>query len=494
MNLLDQESLDPIPSRQWSDQQSEVFAQVAQPQANLQISAVAGSGKTSTLCEATKHSPGSTLCLAFNRTAYEEIESRGVLAKVLTLNAFGFGLCMSNLKRGRDCLDGDKVRKILQPKLTGEDSQYLFDLQKSIGFAKNAALGLLSPVTDWDFEDLLTNGSDIPLAEIPRLAMIAREGFDASLANLQTIDFDDQVYLPIARCWLFPKFSSVFIDEDQDLNPINHITLAALNHQGARIVGVGDRYQAIYGFRGALSDSISRLVRQFGMTELPLSTTYRCALAIVKLAQEFCPDIQARADAPFGDIRHIDQDPNLFPDGELILCRTNAPLFKAILRHVRARRQCQVLSNFLQTFQSWIRRFKAQSIAELKLKAEVWYWKEFEAAKAKGLKGKMHGLSDRYQTLLVLCQDAQSPEDIIQLLKRLSESRSGPIFSTIHKAKGLEAQSVYILRPDLCPAPWDPSEEAQQQERNLQYVAITRAKEILTFGPGLDGEPSNWAE
>lgn len=489
MNLLDQESLEPAPNRQWSDQQSEVFAQVAQPQANLQISAVAGSGKTTTLCEAMKHSPGQSLFLAFNKTIAQEIESRGVLAEVRTLNSLGFRLCLKHLPGVK--LDADKVRKILQPKLTSQDAQYLFDLQKSIGFAKNAALGVISPATDWDFEDLLTNGSDIPLAEIPRLAMIAREGFDASLANLQTIDFDDQVYLPIAQQWPFPKFSSVFIDEDQDLNPINHITLGALNHQGARIVGVGDRYQAIYGFRGALSDSISRLVHQFGMTELPLSTTYRCALAIVKLAQEFCPDIQARADAPFGDIRHA-QDPNLFPDGELILCRTNAPLFKAILRHVRARRPCQVLSNFLQTFQSWIRRFKAQSIAELKLKAELWYWKEFEAAKAKGLKGKMHGLSDRYQTLLVLCQDAKDPENIIQLLKFLESSRSGPIFSTIHKAKGLEATSVYILRPDLCPAPWDPSEEAQRQEANLQYVAITRAKEFLTFGPGLDGEPAQW--
>lgn len=490
MNLLDQESLDPIPSREWSDQQSEVFAQVAQPTANLQVSAVAGSGKTTTLCEAMRHSPGQNLFLAFNKTTAQEIESRGVLAEVRTLNSLGFSLCRQRLPGVQ--MDMDKIRKLLLPKLSGDDSQYLFDLQKSIGFAKNAALGVISPATDWDFEDLLTNGSDIPLANIPGLAKIAHEAFELSLINLQTIDFDDQVYLPIAQHWLFPKFFSVFIDEDQDLNPINHFTLAALSYQGARVVGVGDRYQAIYGFRGALSDSIPRLVHQFGMTELPLSTTYRCALAIVKLAQRFCPDIQARANAPFGDIRHA-QDPDLFPDGELILCRTNAPLFKAILRHVRARRPCQVLSNFLQTLQSWIRRFKAKDIPTLKLKAEAWYWKEYEAAKAKGLKGKMHGLSDRYQTLLVLAQDAQSPEDIVQLLKRLSESRSGPIFSTIHKAKGLEARSVYILRPDLCPAPWDPSAEAQQQEANLQYVAITRAKEFLTFGPGLDGEPCDWA-
>lgn len=491
MNLLDQESLEPASTREWSDQQAEVFARVADPQANLQISAVAGSGKTTTLCEAMRHSPGQSLFLAFNKSIAQEIESRGVLAEVRTLNSLGFRLCIQNLPKVK--MDTDKVRKILSPKLSGEDSQYLYDLQRAIGFAKGSALGVVSPATDWDFEDLLTNGSDIPLADIPGLAKIAREAFDLSLSNLATIDFDDQVYLPIANQWIFPRFTSVFIDEDQDLNPINHLTLDALGGQGARICGVGDPYQAIYGFRGALSDSIPRLVHQFQMTELPLSTTYRCAQSIVGLAKQFCPEIQARAGAPQGEIQEVEIDPNLFLNGNLILCRTNAPLFKAILRHVRARRPCQVLSNFLQTFQSWIRRFKATSIPDLKSKAEAWYWKEYEAAKVKGLRGKMSGLTDRYQTLLVLCQDATFPEDIVQLLKQLESSRSGPIFSTIHKAKGLEAASVYILRPDLCPAPWDPSEEAQRQERNLQYVAITRAKEILTFGPGLDDEPSTWS-
>jgi DNA helicase-2/ATP-dependent DNA helicase PcrA len=68
------------------------------------------------------------------------------------------------------------------------------------------------------------------------------------------------------------------------------------------------------------------------------------------------------------------------------------------------------------------------------------------------------------------------------LLKTLADGKTGPIFSTIHKAKGLEAHEVYFLRPDLCPSPWARTREAQEQERNLRYVAVTRAQERLTFG------------
>ena len=63
-----------------------------------------------------------------------------------------------------------------------------------------------------------------------------------------------------------------------------------------------------------------------------------------------------------------------------------------------------------------------------------------------------------------------------------SEGRTGPIFSTIHKAKGLEADHVYFLRPDLVPAWWIKEPAALQQEYNLRYVAITRAKQSLTYG------------
>jgi superfamily I DNA/RNA helicase len=54
------------------------------------------------------------------------------------------------------------------------------------------------------------------------------------------------------------------------------------------------------------------------------------------------------------------------------------------------------------------------------------------------------------------------------------------ILSSIHKAKGLEWPRVYILgRKQLMPSPYARQAWAQEQEKNLAYVAITRAQSIL---------------
>jgi DNA helicase II / ATP-dependent DNA helicase PcrA len=51
--------------------------------------------------------------------------------------------------------------------------------------------------------------------------------------------------------------------------------------------------------------------------------------------------------------------------------------------------------------------------------------------------------------------------------------------ATIHKAKGLEANRVWFLCPSLCPSKWARQDWQKAQERNLIYVAITRAKSEL---------------
>jgi DNA helicase II / ATP-dependent DNA helicase PcrA len=52
--------------------------------------------------------------------------------------------------------------------------------------------------------------------------------------------------------------------------------------------------------------------------------------------------------------------------------------------------------------------------------------------------------------------------------------------STIHRAKGLEVDRVFIIRPDKLPLCWKGQLPWQaKQEQNLKYVAITRAKKEL---------------
>jgi superfamily I DNA/RNA helicase len=63
----------------------------------------------------------------------------------------------------------------------------------------------------------------------------------------------------------------------------------------------------------------------------------------------------------------------------------------------------------------------------------------------------------------------------------------GTLLSSIHRAKGLEAKRVFILRSDLLPHPMAKSEWAKGQEKNLSYVAKTRAIETLVYVDGVKG-------
>jgi hypothetical protein len=231
---------------------------------------------------------------------------------------------------------------------------------------------------------------------------------------------------------------------------------------------------------------MDELKEMFGMRELPLSISYRCAQSVVLAAQDFCPEIQWREGAPQGDVLYRDEDPRSPKDyGQyMILCRTNAPLFREILKCVREKEPCRVLSSFLDSFRSFIRGFKSTYTSDLMVKLERWFEKERDDALQKGKKGKLAGVYDRYETVKLLCGEFKLVADMVAMVKALGESTRGPIFATIHKSKGLEHRHVYILRPDLLGGFGELTKEQAQQEDNLHYVGITRAEETLTYGAG----------
>jgi superfamily I DNA/RNA helicase len=79
---------------------------------------------------------------------------------------------------------------------------------------------------------------------------------------------------------------------------------------------------------------------------------------------------------------------------------------------------------------------------------------------------------------------AEMSKDMYELKRKISEiftdKIEGIVLSTVHKIKGLEADRVFIIRPDILPMQAIKSWE-RQQEKNLEYVAITRAKNILIY-------------
>jgi superfamily I DNA/RNA helicase len=80
---------------------------------------------------------------------------------------------------------------------------------------------------------------------------------------------------------------------------------------------------------------------------------------------------------------------------------------------------------------------------------------------------------------------SEGANSVAELMTRcetlFSDDKSAVTLSTVHKAKGLEADNVYILRPELMPHPMAKTPEAIAQESNIEYVAVTRTKNKLVF-------------
>ncbi len=88
------------------------------------------------------------------------------------------------------------------------------------------------------------------------------------------------------------KCDWVAVDEAQDVSPAQLDLILKMRGRGGRMIWVGDKNQAIFGFAGALSDSIDRIIEATHAIVLPLSICYRCPVSHIKLAQEVVPSIE----------------------------------------------------------------------------------------------------------------------------------------------------------------------------------------------------------
>ena len=79
-------------------------------------------------------------------------------------------------------------------------------------------------------------------------------------------------------------------------------------------------------------------------------------------------------------------------------------------------------------------------------------------------------------------EPTQTIKELIEKVKKMFEGSSNSIsLCTIHKSKGLEADTVFVLNESLIPSKFAKSKEQLAQEQNLKYVARTRAKENMYF-------------
>lgn len=452
---------------------------------SMLINALAGAAKTTTLEMIARALPiQPILSLAFNKRIAEEMKTKlPGHVQPMTLNSIGHRTWAATTGK-RLTLKTDKLYAILKTiplraakrqEVQENFSEYLKATRAAriAGYVPSglgAAASLLSPEA---FTESLDLDEDI---DLQILDLVLAESIKQSHDGL--IDFDDQIYMPTLFGGSFPKYPIVMVDESQDLSGINHAMLEriALNQ---RLMAVGDPWQSIYGFRGAMQSSMGRLKSKFDMHELTLSISFRCPRAVVRHAWTRVPHMRWPEWAEEGSVNELNSwDLSHIRDGSAIICRNNAPLFTLALRLIRVGRGVQLVGTDLgpQLVRA-LKKLGPESMTQKEVYDAIDKWEISRLAKGKP-PGPTH---DRAECLRVFASFGQSLSESLAYADDIFK-RQGPIqLLSGHKAKGLEWDNVYHLDPWRIPSKYAASPEEIDQEANINYVITTRAKRSLNL-------------
>lgn len=250
-------------------------------------------------------------------------------------------------------------------------------------------------------------------------------------------------------------------------------------------------HNSIYLFKGSDPSSMTKLKATLGADQLPLSISYRCPKAVIAEAQKIVPNIEAAPTAKEGKVDRIPWNAvaEHAKPGSYVLCRTTAPLVQECLRMISMGKKASVKGKDIGVaVGKLIDKVNKKGDASTSIHDFHKTLQEFLDSETKRLiaSKKDHlipGLEDKVETIHALSSGAKTVGEIKKRVDDIfsKDDSPGVTFSTVHKAKGLEADRIFIMRPDLMPFPKATSEDQLKQEMNLKYVAITRAKDHLTW-------------
>jgi superfamily I DNA/RNA helicase len=468
------------------------------------VRAVAGSGKTTTIVAAANlvRSPA-VLFLAFNREIVKELRSRlkpTIAAR--TLNALGHVTLQAHLNRRLEIEDYKYDRIVsaflkqryawLRGEPRKETKRAILDL---VSYAQS---GLVDPPDVAGMQRLVTHfGIDLPTASAPMPAEIYALAGEAMAEGEELardagiVSFEDQIWL-CARWELTPTPADfIFVDEAQDLGPAKMQLVLSARAPGGRILWVGDPRQAIYGFAGADSRSMDAIEAATGSRVLDLSVCYRCPSAHLELARKIVPSIETAPNAPAGTIASIGSKAlaKIVRNGDLILCRKTAPLIQTCLELITAKVPARVKG----------RDLGRQLVEAAEAALGTLPWSDFGEAldiyrdrklallrKKEGGEKKISALLDTIASLHALHEAFDTVEDFDGFSRSVkgifSDDAAVVELSTIHRAKGLESDRVFLIDYASMPMVWAGQQPWElEQEMNLKYVALTRSRSELYF-------------
>ena len=525
----------PPPPHAPSSHQARVFAFVREGRGHAVVQATAGSGKTTTLVQVAGMLPREhrACFLAFNRSTAAELRQRlPAHVEATTVHALGRRILLDTRPR----LGKTLPRRPGEPD-EGKYRQLAAELVRrrgdDLGVARestDAVARYLARLAHFARLDLTPPRSPTAVARLVRryglepvvvgrqrqqvhalLPDLLRAGAEAGTAGL--VDFTDMLYLPHVLDLPGPRYDVVCVDEAQDLSRAALALVMRLLSPGARGIFVGDARQAIYGFAGADERSLQRIAHRTSTISLPLSRSFRCPQRHVTLARRFSPEMEAAPGAALGTLRTIAEarlHRHVRP-GDLVLSRTNAPLVNACLRLARAGVPARVLGlELVASVRALADRLLppddlrfARPMVRTAAREEARRI-EVRLLTSPAMAASLRDAADDHEALDILLAALESRHlrptrrQFDQLVTELFGGTSGVLLSTIHKAKGREAERVFLLRPeelalhgaatlDSQPRSHDPDAGADatsasgSSERNVLFVALTRARAELVL-------------
>lgn len=541
----------------WSDYQKSIFSWAAEPNAtpHAVVEATAGAGKTTVIKEVCARLVDSgsraIVYLTFSKRLVDEAKSklsglRGVEA--MTLHSLGLRMIKAEWPRikvdgrkavalAREAIDqhlngrhpksmrGDAVATWIMDACQGGTWRAAKALAAIVDVARSAALSAGMPdyrgaMLEALREREIASPGDAVLMLAQRVHKLGVELVDADAHPAHkfagVVDYGDMLRAPVEYgLELLMRLDWIVIDEAQDLSPAAQemLTLIAppigadCREHVTRLLAVGDRRQAIFGFAGADSRSMDRLTQMYSAKTLTLPVTYRCPRSHVAICQRIAPEMQARPDAPEGEIMHVSREMlDQVAVGDLVLCRLNAPLMPLCLRLIKRGVQARiygrdVAASLLATAEEAEFRYPNEALIDAigVLCADRRARLMREEPEIDDDDPRMVALDDTRETLRVLleaCGQQNTAALGLRLKELFADEGAAVWLSSVHRAKGLEADTVWIERPDLLPLQRRSQPAPEEGEWCVAFVAASRAKRrLMLITDGLE-RPLNalWAD
>ena len=481
----------------FSPQQETFFTTAGPGQGSILLVARAGCGKTESLRQWANRVRGTGIATSFSKATTGEL-ARKMPSRfdAMTMHSAGRkGLVDNGLWQDMDKNKNYSIVSAYFEQISDDSpiKEAFADVMKLVSVCKSAGVGFphlgdqcISDIRDLDYVSDLADYYDLSFSQEIYQALYAclEKHRDISL-NQGIHDFDDMLWIPVLRNLSLPKGIILIVDEAQDLSGLQHLMLTKMLMPYGRVIAAGDDRQAIYAFRGALSNSFDLLGERFNARRLPLNISYRCPKEVVTYAQQYVPDIESAPGAPQGLVQfHESICMEDLP--RQILCRNNGPIVQLALGLLASGYSAEVRGRDIgKGLISLTKRISKRNLTSDEFLGRLQIWADKETARKPSSK---HRIADKVMCLRAIATAHKDMRGIQSHLEKLYPDPGSRNYrpaefqlGTIHSAKGLEWPKVGILDPQLMPSPYARQDWELTQEANLAYVAATRAQEELHF-------------